>query len=162
MKKVKILYALMFIIFLLISVPPLSLLVGLNVFCTESIFVTALGFESNANIYLPISQFIGIIIIILGIFILNKKIKLITKEYDENLENNATVIRFYDKFKIEYSYIIPVVLSFVFSLFSYFHIFKKSGICLLLIIFCGVIELVIAFVVFYNEIQLLIFLKNEE
>lgn len=162
MKKVKILYAVMFIIFLLISVPPLSLLVGLKLFCTESIFVTALGFESKANLYLPLSQIIGIVIIAFGTNVLNKKIKKATIKYDEMLEDNATVIKFYDKFKIEYSYIIPIALAFFFSLLSYLDAFKKSGIVLLLIIFCGIIELVIAFVVFYNEIQFLIFLKTNE
>lgn len=160
MKKVKILYAIVFIMFLLVSVPPLSVLVGLDAFCTLSIFSTALGLESKAKINLAICELLFLIIIIILQIILNRMLKKETRKYDEKLEKNLTVIRNYDKLKIEVSYIIPIILAIIFSTLSYFDIFKQSGIGLLLIIFCGIIEVIIAFVVFYNEIQMLNFFKD--
>lgn len=162
MKKVKILYVFAFVIFLLVSFPPLSLLVGMKLFCTESIFVTALGFESQANIYLPISQLIGILVIVFMQKVLNLEIRKQTEKYDDLLEkDNPSVIKNYDKFKIEIGYVVPTILAFVFAIFSYLDIYKKSGIGLLLIIFSGALQFIIAFTVFYNEIQMLIFLKKQ-
>ena len=149
MKKVKMIYAFTFVIFLLVSPPPLSLLVGMKLFCTESIFVTALGFESKANIYLPISQLIGILVIVFIQKVLNLEIRKQTEKYDDLLE------------KIEIGYVVPTILTFVFAIFSYLDIYKKSGIGLLLIIFSGALQFIIAFTVFYNEIQMLIFLKRQ-
>lgn len=163
MKKVKILYALTFFIFLLVSFPPISLLVGMKIFCTESIFVTVLGFETKANLYLPISQFIGLIILVLIRFKLNDEIKKATKKYDDLLEkNNRSVISNYDKFRIEIGYVFPTILTLIFGLLSCLDVYKGSSAGVLLIVFSGAIQIVIAFVVFYNEIQMLTFFKQQK
>ncbi len=102
--------------------------------------------KSKANIYLPISQLIGILVIVFIQKGLNLEIRKQTEKYDDLLEkNNPSVIKNYDKFKIEIGYVVPTILTFVFAIFSYLDIYKKSGIGLLLIIFSGALQFIIDF-----------------
>ncbi len=160
--RVKILYAITVISFLFFSFPPISILLGLEIFCDASIFVFSMGLETKANVYLPLIMTFGIMIIILLSFYTNIEVKKITKEADSMLDkNNKTEIMNYDKLRIEYGYLIPLFTTLFTGLLSYLKVFKNSGFGILLIIFSGVIQLIITFVVFYNEVQLLKFISDK-
>ena len=107
MKKVKLLYGLVVFFLVLVSLPPLSIAVGLKFFCTESFFSLYLGEFSKANSNLIIFELIGFLILPGLIYITNKEIYKITKPFDDLLEDNLTVIKSNDKYRLEYSYAFP-------------------------------------------------------
>ena len=163
MKRLKFIYGIVVFLFVLVSLPPLTILVGLKIFCTESFFSLYLEAYSVANIYLVIVEGIGIVFLSGAIYLINKKIEKFTKPFDNLLEkDNKTVIKAYDKYRLEYNYIIPTFITFILAILSYADAFNYCGTGLLLLIFSGVIQAIIAFVVFYNDIQFIIYMDNKK
>ena len=162
MKKVKILYALVVFFLTLVSLPPLTIAVGLKFFCTESFFSLYLGEFSKANSSLIFFELVGFLILPGLIHITNKEIYKITKPVDDLLEDNLTVIKNNDKYRLEFSYAFPTFLSFILAILSYYNVYDNCGLGLFFLIIVGVIQAVIAFVSFYNNIHFIMFLNNEE
>ena len=155
-------YALVVFFLTLVSLPPLTIAVGLKFFCTESFFSLYLGEFSKANSSLIFFELVGFLILPGLIHIANKEIYKITKPVDDLLEDNLTVIKNNDKYRLEFSYAFPTFLSFVLAILSFYNVYNNCGLGLFFIIVVGVVQAVIAFVSFYNNIHFIMFLNNEE
>lgn len=163
MKKLKLIYGIVVFLFVLFSIPPLTILVGLKIFCTESFFSLYLEAYSVANIYLVIVEGVGLVLLGTIIYFINKKIEEYTKPFDDLLEkDNKTVIKAYDKYRLEYSYLIPTAITFFLAILSYEDVFSYCGTGLLLLIFSGVIQAIIAFIIFYNDVQFIIYMETKK
>ena len=158
--KTIILYKLIVFLFLICSLPALTILFGLKIFCNESFYSVYLGAYTVSNIWLVIVEAVLLLIELISTFFINKDLKKVTLEYDKNLEENETVIKNYSKYSLEYYYVIPTFLAAVLSLLSHLDIYKECSTGLLFIIIIGIIQLLIGLNVFYNYIQYALFLES--
>ena len=152
-KRTILLYRIVVIVFLISSVPALTILFGLKIFCNESFYSVYLGAYTVSNLSLVLVEG-GLLIIQLALILINNKgLKRVTFEYDKDLEENETIVKNYSKYSLEYYYLIPGLLALVLSLLSHFDVYKECSTGLFFIIVIGIIQLLIGLNVFYNYIQ---------
>lgn len=154
-------YIITVILLILMSLPNFTILVGLNWFCTESIFIVYLGGVTFINKLYVIIKITGIVMAILLGYIINKILEIETKEHDENLENNDTVIKAYDMYKIDFITYIPYIIDFIISMVSYLYLVKKGlSFIMILVILFGIIEFIVSITLIGNVKNLNKFFKN--
>lgn len=103
----------------------------------------------------------GLALAILFIIIINKKILLITKDYDNQLEKNVTVVRAYDRFKIDTITLIPYGIDLITAYVSYFWLYKKNpNTAIIILILLSFWEVIIVKTTIDNLIGLVKFVKK--
>ncbi|HKM29823.1 MAG TPA: hypothetical protein VJZ51_03615 [Bacilli bacterium] len=120
------LYSIYILIVCLITIPALTFFIGVDWFSTESIYIIYLGGVAFVNALYVIVKTSGILVGILLSLIINKKLFKITKTHDSLLEDNVTVIKAYDKYKIDLITLVPYMVDLVIAYFSYFWLLKNN------------------------------------
>lgn len=155
------LYSIYVIIILTMTVPALTFFIGVNWFCTESIYIIYLGGVSFVNTLYVVLKSSGFVLAILLTSIINKKLLVVTKDYDSRLENNVTIIKAYDKFKIDIVAMVPFIIDLVTAYISYFWLYKKNpNTAIIILILLSFWEVVIVKATLDNFISLAKFVKK--
>ncbi|MFA5765088.1 MAG: hypothetical protein WC929_02940 [Bacilli bacterium] len=155
------LYSIYVIIILTMTVPALTFFIGVNWFCTESIYIIYLGGVSFVNTLYVVLKSSGFVLAILLTSIINKKLLVVTKDYDSRLENNVTIIKAYDKFKIDIVAMVPFIIDLVTAYISYFWLYKKNpNTAIIILILLSFWEVVIVKATLDNLISLAKFVKK--
>lgn len=154
------LYRLYVLLYVISTLPALTILFGLKIFCNESFYAVYLGAYTVCNIYLVIIEIVVFGLFLIYTYFFNKIIRKVTKPFDEGLEENLTVVRNYSKYNLEYYYLIPILFLILVSSLSHLEVFTECSTGLFLIIVLGIIQLVFGLVIFYNCIQYMIFLED--
>lgn len=155
------LYTIYILIILIITIPALTFFLGVNWFCTESIYIIYLGGVSFVNTLYVVLKSVGFTIALLLTFFINTKLQKITKEYDSQLEDNVTIIKSYDKFKIELIALVPFIVDLVTAYISYFWLYKKNpNIAIIVLILLSFWEIVIVKTTIDNTIGFFKFMKK--
>jgi hypothetical protein len=143
------------------TVPALTFFIGVNWFCTESIYIIYLGGVSFVNTLYVVLKSSGFVLAILLTSIINKKLLVVTKDYDSRLENNVTIIKAYDKFKIDIVAMVPFIIDLVTAYISYFWLYKKNpNTAIIILILLSFWEVVIVKATLDNLISLAKFVKK--
>ncbi|MDD4056774.1 MAG: hypothetical protein PHF85_03910, partial [Bacilli bacterium] len=155
------LYSIYVLIVLIMTVPALTFFIGVNWFCTESIYIIYLGGVSFVNTLYVVLKSSGFVLAILLTSIINKKLLVVTKDYDSRLENNVTIIKAYDKFKIDIVAMVPFIIDLVTAYISYFWLYKKNpNTAIIILILLSFWEVVIVKATLDNLISLAKFVKK--
>lgn len=155
------LYSIYVLIVLIMTVPALTFFIGVNWFCTESIYIIYLGGVSFVNALYVVLKSSGFVLAILLTSIINKKLLVVTKDYDSRLENNVTIIKAYDKFKIDIVAMVPFIIDLVTAYISYFWLYKKNpNTAIIILILLSFWEVVIVKATLDNLISLAKFVKK--
>lgn len=155
------LYSIYVIIILTMTVPALTFFIGVNWFCTESIYIIYLGGVSFVNTLYVVLKSSGFVLAILLTSIINKKLLVVTKDYDSRLEINVTIIKAYDKFKIDIVAMVPFIIDLVTAYISYFWLYKKNpNTAIIILILLSFWEVVIVKATLDNLISLAKFVKK--
>ncbi len=155
------LYGIYILMILIITIPAITFFLGVNWFCTESIYIIYLGGVSFVNTLYVVLKSMGLALAILFIIIINKKILLITKDYDNQLEKNVTVVRAYDRFKIDTITLIPYGIDLITAYVSYFWLYKKNpNTAIIILILLSFWEVIIVKTTIDNLIGLVKFVKK--
>jgi hypothetical protein len=143
------------------TVPALTFFIGVNWFCMESIYIIYLGGVSFVNTLYVVLKSSGFVLAILLTSIINKKLLVVTKDYDSRLENNVTIIKAYDKFKIDIVAMVPFIIDLVTAYISYFWLYKKNpNTAIIILILLSFWEVVIVKATLDNLISLAKFVKK--
>ena len=98
MKTSKLMYTLIFWLYVINGNVPLLLLFGFDWLTNMSMYMIYFGLNVQINIIYILVKFLLIATTILLIKYVNKKIKIETKSEDDKLEDNPTIPKYYDKF----------------------------------------------------------------
>ena len=155
------LYTIYILIILIMTIPALTFFLGVDWFCTESIYIIYLGGVSFVNTLYVVLKSVGLIIALLLTLFINRKLQKITKEYDNQLEDNVTIVKSYDKFKIELIALVPFIIDLVTAYISYFWLYKKNpNIAIVVLILLSFWEIVIVKTTIDNTIGFFKFMKK--
>jgi len=135
------LYGIYIMIIIIITIPALTFFLGVNWFCTESIYIIYLGGVSFVNTLYVVLKSGGFALAILLTLIINKKVLFITKDYDSKLEQN----------------VIDLITAYI----SYFWLDKKHpNIAIVILILLSFWEIVIVKTTIDNLIDLVKFVEK--
>ena len=155
------LYTIYILIILIMTIPALTFFLGVDWFCTESIYIIYLGGVSFVNTLYVVLKSVGLIIALLLTLFINRKLQKITKEYDNQLEDNVTIVKSYDKFKTELIALVPFIIDLVTAYISYFWLYKKNpNIAIVVLILLSFWEIVIVKTTIDNTIGFFKFMKK--
>ncbi len=155
------LYTIYILIILIMTIPALTFFLGVDWFCTESIYIIYLGGVSFVNTLYVVLKSVGLIIALLLTLFINRKLQKITKEYDNQLEDNVTIVKSYDKFKTELIALVPFIIDLVTAYVSYFWLYKKNpNIAIVVLILLSFWEIVIVKTTIDNTIGFFKFMKK--
>jgi hypothetical protein len=156
------LYGIYIMIIIIITIPALTFFLGVNWFCTESIYIIYLGGVSFVNTLYVVLKSGGFALAILLTLIINKKVLFITKDYDSKLEQNVTIVKAYEKFKIDQIVLVPYAIDLITAYVSYFWLDKKHpNIAIVILILLSFWEIVIVKTTIDNLIDLVKFVEKE-
>ncbi|MDD3171052.1 MAG: hypothetical protein PHO86_01905 [Bacilli bacterium] len=157
------LYIILIINLFIISLPSFTFLIGVNWFCTESLYIIYLGGVTFVNKLYIVVKTCGVVIILFLLIIINSNLYRVTKNYDDNLENNITIIKAYDQYRIDFSSIIPFIIDLAIAYGSYFWVFKKNpNASVIILLLIGFVEIIIVKTTIENAIYFQKFLKSHD
>lgn len=153
MKTSKLMYTLIFWLYVINGIVPLLLLFGFDWLTNMSMYMIYFSLNVQINIIYILVKFLLIATTILLIKYVNKKIKIETKSEDDKLEDNPTIPKYYDKFKVDYICIIPLLIDLGIGLLSYFGIGSNVNKYIIFIILIGIAEICFSVFILYNKIK---------